>query len=685
MKWKTCSRDFWTYYRAALNPDGKRRVDAYFAWGEATDYADLSGPPPEWFPVVIEVPDKAGTAASFCAMVVRRKWQHFIRVPTMYANPIKVLAQARFLTAMVTRGFLEEVAKGGELSAAVERFELGLPVVTADDVRKPPAEPPVPDQFARPATKRRAKVIVGVIDDGIAFAHERFREPGGRTTRIDHFWNQDGEPNGGPGYGIEYSKAQIDALLASSTEAGIVNEDRVYRRACYADVARRLEHGTHVADFACGEDPRTVTADAPRILAVQLKVPGRLTRGTCGLWLTIHALDALRYIVDRASHFVDANGEQARIVVNLSFGYFAGPHDGSSMLEMAIDDVISLHGRLAVVIPGGNSYLLRSHANFDVPPKGKRELAWRLLPDDATPSFVEIWPNDVDAELEIEVSTPEGLSSGRVAAGSVRRLMHGEDVLATIIFPKHVTNGARSMILVALAPTSSEPDRATASAGLWTINVQNKGKDSCKVDAWIQRDDTPPGFPTRGRQSRFEDPAYIRFDKRGMLVELDTSDQGYVKREGTLNSLATGKQTIIVGGTRGNDGRPAAYSSGGSIVNPRKGKVAPRAEPDVVTVSDDSSANQGRIGAGSRSGSAAALNGTSVAAPQVTRLIADVMPRHEISSRDEVVFKLVQEKRRRAKPPELVPDPERRPPQAPGVQPTPRGPRGGRGRTTTNQ
>ncbi len=42
-------------------------------------------------------------------------------------------------------------------------------------------------------TKKSAAgpVIVGVIDDGIAFGHERFRKSGG-TTRVEFVWIQDG-------------------------------------------------------------------------------------------------------------------------------------------------------------------------------------------------------------------------------------------------------------------------------------------------------------------------------------------------------------------------------------------------------------------------------------------------------------------------------------------------------------
>jgi hypothetical protein len=47
--------------------------------------------------------------------------------------------------------------------------------------------------------------------------------------------------------------------------------------------------------------------------------------------------------------------------------------------------------------------------------------------------------------------------------------------------------------------------------------------------------------------------------------------------------------------------------------------------PDMSAVADDSPAFRNVLAAGTRSGSVVAMNGTSVAAPQATRLIADLM------------------------------------------------------------
>ena len=45
--------------------------------------------------------------------------------------------------------------------------------------------------------------------------------------------------------------------------------------------------------------------------------------------------------------------------------------------------------------------------------------------------------------------------------------------------------------------------------------------------------------------------------------------------------------------------------------------------PDAMAVSEDSRVHRGVLAAGSRSGSVVAMSGTSVAAPQIARIIAD--------------------------------------------------------------
>ena len=130
------------------------------------------------------------------------------------------------------------------------------------------------------------------------------------------------------------------------------------------------------------------------------------------------------------------------------------------------------------------------------------------------------------------------------------------------------------------------------------------------------------GFPLRGRQSFFEGTHYCRFDNAGRDKESD--DPGVlVRRESTLSSIATGADPFVAGGHLGKELVAARYSSAGASL--ASGGPPPR-WPDAMTPSEDSRVHQGVLAAGSRSGSVVPLGGTSVAAPQMARWIADNLP-----------------------------------------------------------
>lgn len=91
-----------------------------------------------------------------------------------------------------------------------------------------------------------------------------------------------------------------------------------------------------------------------------------------------------------------------------------------------------------------------------------------------------------------------------------------------------------------------------------------------------------------------------------------------MRRRGTVNAYATGQHSIVVAGYRASDGAPAIYSGAG--------RAHPGARlPDLAAISEESPAHRGVLAAGTYSGSCRMMNGTSVAAPQLTRKLADTV------------------------------------------------------------
>jgi hypothetical protein len=497
------------------------------------------------------------------------------------------------------------------------------------------------------------QVIVGIIDDGIAFAHERFRQSA-LKTRIEFFWMQHIRLTG-PGSpvltGRQLTKAQIDNLLVQCSDAGVVDEDLVYARSGLLDFARpghksvgwRAAHGTHVMDLACGADASS-NPDGP-IVCVQL--PAMVTADTSGGSLTPVVLAAIQYILWCAERIA---GGRLPVVINLSYGIIAGPHDGTSNLELGIDQLIRDRKQrglsLEVILPSGNNYLSRCHAEVPFPSFGhKVTLPWRLPPDDHTPSFVEIWmpfrqaagPN----RLKITVTSPIGEShSMQDVHGQVRKWGAPARPYAELTYSHWPNPTNRGWFLLAVQPTTVlDGTIPVAPAGIWTIEMTNLTLAPTQhVHAWIQRDDSLYGHPRRGRQSYFDDPKYQRFDHAGREIETDIGDS-VVKRAGTINAIATGQSTVVVGGYQRDVRRAAKYSGSGPVTRVQGQAIMHRTGPDALVASEDSRVHSGVLAAGSRSGSVVAMSGTSMAAPQLARWAANERAHHRSADRGAVAVR----------------------------------------------
>jgi len=536
-------------------------------------------------------------------------------------------------------------------------FRLGAPM---PPVTVPPVaaadEPPTAEALAAaPSAAPIRPVMMAVIDDGIPFAHRGLRDASGLRTRLEYCWLQSADS--GPGakvpFGRELTRQAIDALIADHGD----DEDALYARAGvvmqadgrFATIGHLASHGAHVLDAAAGRRRQDqVDLDLLRIIAVQL--PAAVTADTAGYRKDAFVLAALHYIFDRADRFAASHlGDAAAplpLVVNLSYGYTGGPHDGTATLERAVAQLIAARqaqGKpTTLVMPAGNSF--GGGLNGEIPPARLNDgspfaVPWRLQPGDRTSNYLEIWlPRGQGAtSFALSVLCPAGrpcqpgsapltftssadVADAELASYSEELRCGGEAIGHCVIAPY---NRRWTRILVALAPTEPE-DRALAgaAAGVWTVVLTRTGGNALNapVGCRIQRDSVPFGYRPGARQSYFDDPSDGRFTDDGAPARIDNPPNSFVRRLGTLNGIATHAQVTVVSGFYGDTGRATEYGGAGRL---RSAKSA--AGPGDVqrsVISDDSTALRGVLAAGTRSGSIARLSGTSMAAPQVARAIA---------------------------------------------------------------
>jgi hypothetical protein len=551
------------------------------------------------------------------------------------------------------------------------RFRVAFPVAAGamkSDLQFAPANPNwrADSGLRQRIGKKKRIVIMAIIDDGLPFAHRNFRDANGERTRVEFCWLQSAKSDTRQKsvlFGREYTRAQIEDYIARYCD----DEDALYHAAGATTDAegfasmlgRHTTHGAHVMDLATGyaRERGEVPAEEIRIIAVQL--PNVVTMDTSGFGKDMYLLSAFHYIFHRADLIAEKYGiDKPRLVINFSYGYSGGRHDGQVDVEAAIEELVKIRrdekGPTALVVPAGNTFLDRMHveiAEQDIA-EGLAEFQWRLQPNDRTPSYLEVWfPDDYDPlNYTIEVHNPSRISCGSVTIGVGRQVESLRDEsgkpVGQISAEQHRPRCWR-VLIVTVPSEPNEPDLPGIEAGAWTIAVTRDKKNAPAlkdpIRCWIQRDSDPATLRSGARQSYFDDPKDIRYDlgglfrKRGRLFSepsgaLREKDirAALLRRFGSLNGLAAIPSALAVAGFRLGAGlgstlgdvRAARYSCAGTQRN-----GWPIARVSCASMSDRSIALAGTVAAGVRSGARSIMDGTSAAAPFVARRLAEIFVR----------------------------------------------------------
>lgn len=446
-------------------------------------------------------------------------------------------------------------------------------------------------------------VIMGIIDSGINYQHRSFRNlDADRTTRILWLWDQTLEPQGSesspapfpnvpaPG-GVEYDQNAINhALQQSNPLEHVRHKDS------------ESGHGSHVAGIAAGNGSQDDSCDgeftfagiAPEAELIIVRLDSSGTNDALGE--SVNLLAAIRYIFHRAG--------TNPAVINISQGDNLGPHDGTSMVEQGIDNILAGSTGRAIVKSAGNEGNTKRHAEGTVPGNGQLDLKFKVKSKDKSKRILDLWyegGNRLDATV-----IPDGglgivndASLMPIAPGDTESFeIEGGSRFSIASQANDVDNGDNNIQIIL-----RRGDDDYHRSGTWTLRLFNRGADPVAFHCWIERGTDTPEFD----------------------AEDDAAANPRLSKEVTLNIPGTSNEVIAVANyvvEGGNNGELAGSSSRGPT---RDG----RSKPDLAAPGSPITSVRGeQPGCCERTWCQCCRNyyvdkgGTSMAAPHVSGAIA---------------------------------------------------------------
>lgn len=303
-------------------------------------------------------------------------------------------------------------------------------------------------------------VIVGVVDIGIDLYHKSFLYPDG-STRIIALWDQtasSGIPPYGFYYGHECSGEDINSGKCPEDDCGI-NDGGEYLLG---------GHGTHVAGIAAGS-AFPYQGVAPSALMIFVKTD----------LLEDDVIDAINYIVRKGR----ALGKP--VVVNLSAGGNTGPHDGTTLFEKYISEIVD-SGTTVVASAGNEGEYGTIHAGYTLSPQAEIRTAIEIPEGMSGEIHVETWfSGEKDLKIGVGVETSDGgtflTQTGFISppgeSGDINLNYGTVRIDATSVSSYHLNK--ENMVDVSIVP-------AEIGSYRWEFIVfSSTTGESTRVDSWI--------------------------------------------------------------------------------------------------------------------------------------------------------------------------------------------------------
>lgn len=458
---------------------------------------------------------------------------------------------------------------------------------------------------AAPNNLTGAGVIVAFLDTRLDLYHVDFRNDDGTggdtfgSSRVLFLWDQVLTPNatessppsdpalpgfsyaGGVAYGTEYTQANINAELNNYTPA-TPNAYTIVRHSPGTG-----EHGTHVAGCGTGNGRSGSPGAAPGASIIHVRLAGFEDSQLD----YIHAdstflMDGFAYVFARASQL------GMPCIANRSGSDNMGPHDGTTLGEQFLDNLLLTPDRV-ITVAAGNTNNKTETLLGTVASGGTTAITINYNNADSNDEF-EIWYDGHD-RFDISLSIPTGPATVlNVTAGNTDSVTLANGVTATIVSVINDPRNGDNRITLFLENVSAAN---TIQNGDWVLTLSGASVINGAFSSWLERNNRPTTANPTMRN----------------LVGATVNNM-------SISTPATGLRVIAVGSHNDTAAIPVIASSS-SCGPTRDGRVKPEITTIGVGVVSVNSRNRNTLGAGTPN-QTVSMNGTSMSSPIIAGTLA---------------------------------------------------------------